>query len=201
MMNPSLRCLPVLNWRTKLPFGFLCFSKDTPPASFVGVSVKFQPWGKHWTIREPLMLPYSSISLEICFILNFTWQEKRANILDFFFSGLDDPQDAFHIIWAFEFPSWNEVSPDAYLVCIKLFLTLWAVAYKPPLSVGFPKKEYWSEFPFPPLGDLSNPGIEPMPPTALALQVESLPTVPYGSPCLIKLSMIRLYFDIELYMQ
>ena len=40
-----------------------------------------------------------------------------------------------------------------------------------------------------------------MPPTALALQVDSLPTVPYGVPCLIKLSMIRLYFDIELYMQ
>ena len=85
MMNPSLHCLPVLNWRTKLPFGFLCFSRDTPPMSFVGVSVKSQPWGKHWTIWVPLILLYSSILLEIWFILNFTWKKKRANFLDFFF--------------------------------------------------------------------------------------------------------------------
>ena len=86
MMNPSLHCLPVLNWRTKLPVGFLCFSRDTPPMSFVGVSVKSQPWGKHLTIWVPFILLYSSILLEIWFILNFTWKKKkRANLLDFFF--------------------------------------------------------------------------------------------------------------------
>jgi len=28
-----------------------------------------------------------------------------------------------------------------------------------PLSVGFPRQEYWSELPFPSLGDLPNPGL------------------------------------------
>ena len=30
-----------------------------------------------------------------------------------------------------------------------------------PLSMGFPRQEYWCESPFPPPGDLPNPGIEP----------------------------------------
>ena len=31
-----------------------------------------------------------------------------------------------------------------------------------PLSVGFPREEYWSRFPFPPPGDLPDSGIEPV---------------------------------------
>ena len=30
-----------------------------------------------------------------------------------------------------------------------------------PLSMGFPRQEYWSGLPFPPPGDLPDPGIEP----------------------------------------
>ena len=30
--------------------------------------------------------------------------------------------------------------------------------------MGFPRQEYWSEWPFPSSGDLPNPGIQPMPP-------------------------------------
>ena len=41
-----------------------------------------------------------------------------------------------------------------------LFATLWSVAYQTPLSMGFPREEYWSGLPFPLPGDLSNPGIE-----------------------------------------
>ena len=36
-----------------------------------------------------------------------------------------------------------------------------------PLSMGFPRQEYWSGLPFPTLGDLPHPGIKPaslMPP-------------------------------------
>ena len=36
----------------------------------------------------------------------------------------------------------------------------WSVARQAPLSMGFPRQEYWSGFLFPPLGDLPNPGIE-----------------------------------------
>ena len=33
-----------------------------------------------------------------------------------------------------------------------------------PLSMGFPRQEYWSELPFPPSWDLPDPGIEPTSP-------------------------------------
>ena len=31
-----------------------------------------------------------------------------------------------------------------------------------PLSMRFPRQEYWSRLPCPPPGDLPNPGIEPL---------------------------------------
>ena len=40
----------------------------------------------------------------------------------------------------------------------------WTVAHQAPLSMGFPRQEYWSRFPFPSLGDLPHPGIEPTSP-------------------------------------
>ena len=44
------------------------------------------------------------------------------------------------------------------------FATPWAVALQAPLSMGFPRQEYWSRLPFPTPGDLPNPGIEPASP-------------------------------------
>ena len=41
------------------------------------------------------------------------------------------------------------------------FATSWTVARQAPLSMGFPRQEYWSGLPFPSPGDLPNPGIEP----------------------------------------
>ena len=41
----------------------------------------------------------------------------------------------------------------------------WTIAHHTPPSMGFSKQEYWSVFPFPPTGDLPNPGIEPRSPT------------------------------------
>ena len=40
-------------------------------------------------------------------------------------------------------------------------VTLWTVPYQAPLSMEFSSKEYWSGLPFPPPGDLPNPGIKP----------------------------------------
>ena len=51
------------------------------------------------------------------------------------------------------------------------FVFPWTVAYHAPLSLGFPRQEYWNELPFPSPGYLPNPGIEPV---SLALQVDSL---------------------------
>ena len=43
------------------------------------------------------------------------------------------------------------------LSCVQLFVTLWTVAFKAPLSMGFPRQECWSGFPFPSPQDLPNP--------------------------------------------
>ena len=49
---------------------------------------------------------------------------------------------------------------------VQLFVAPWTTAHKAPLSMGFSRQEYWSEFPFPPPGDLPNPGIETASPVA-----------------------------------
>ena len=64
------------------------------------------------------------------------------------------------------------------LSLVRLFVTPWTVALQAPLSVGFPRQEYWSGLPFPSPGDLLDPGIEPRSP---ALQVDLL-TELQGSP-------------------
>ena len=45
--------------------------------------------------------------------------------------------------------------------CVQLFATPCAVARQVPLSMKFSWQEYWSGLPFPLLGDLPDPGIEP----------------------------------------
>ena len=45
-----------------------------------------------------------------------------------------------------------------------LFLSLWTVALQAPVSMGFSRQEYWSGLPFPPPGDLPDPGIKPASP-------------------------------------
>ena len=47
------------------------------------------------------------------------------------------------------------------LICIRLFVTSWAVARQAPLSMEFSRQEYWSGLPFPSPGDLLHPGTEP----------------------------------------
>ena len=41
-----------------------------------------------------------------------------------------------------------------------LFATPWTVAHQAPLSMGFSRQPYWTGLPFPPPGDLPNPGIK-----------------------------------------
>ena len=53
-------------------------------------------------------------------------------------------------------------------------------SHQAPLSMGFLRQEYWSGLPWPPPGDLPNPGIKPRSP---ALQAgDSLPFEPPGKP-------------------
>ena len=55
-------------------------------------------------------------------------------------------------------------------------------AHQTPLSLEFSRHEYWSGLPFPPPGDLPDPGIEPEPLSALALAGEFFTAVPPGEP-------------------
>ena len=59
-------------------------------------------------------------------------------------------------------------------------MILWTVAHQAPLSMEFPRQEYWSELPFSPPGDLSNPGIEFVAPVASALAGGFFTTEPPG---------------------
>ena len=46
---------------------------------------------------------------------------------------------------------------------IQLLATAWTVACQAPLSMGFPRQEYWRGLPLTSPGALPNPGIEPIP--------------------------------------
>ena len=65
-------------------------------------------------------------------------------------------------------------------------MTIWIVAHQAPLSMGFSRQEYWSGLPFPPPGDLPNPGIELLSPASLALSGRFFTAAPPG-----KLSLPR----------
>ena len=62
---------------------------------------------------------------------------------------------------------------------IQLFATPWSVAHQAPLSMGFPRQDYWSELPFPFPGHLPNPGIKL---TSPALAGRFLTAEPPGKP-------------------
>ena len=52
---------------------------------------------------------------------------------------------------------------------VRLSATPWTAAHQEPLPMEFSRQEYWSGLPFPPLGDLPEPGMEPESLMSLAL--------------------------------
>ena len=68
-------------------------------------------------------------------------------------------------------PSTLDAGVLSHLSHVQLFVTPWTVAHQVTLSMDFSRQEYWSGLPFPPPGDLPDPGMEPSFP---ALQVDSL---------------------------
>ena len=56
----------------------------------------------------------------------------------------------------------------------------WTVACQVPLSLGFPRQEYWGGLPFPSPGDFPDSGIKPESPVSPALQADSLPAESLG---------------------
>ena len=63
----------------------------------------------------------------------------------------------------------------SHLSRVWLSVTPWTADCQAPLSTGFSRQEYWSGLPFPPPGNLPDPGIKPASLASSALQANSLP--------------------------
>ena len=65
--------------------------------------------------------------------------------------------------------------PDSLSVCVlslsgvsDFLRPQWIITRQAPLSMGFPRQEYWNGLPFPPPEDLPDPGMEPTSPASPA---------------------------------
>ena len=77
----------------------------------------------------------------------------------------------------------HQVSPKVCKerwICIHAVYSVVFPLFGTPLSMGFPRQEYWRGLPFPTPGDLPNPGIEPASPGSLALAGRFFTTAPPG---------------------
>ena len=68
------------------------------------------------------------------------------------------------------------------LIHVQLFATPWTIARQAPMSMGFLRHEYQSEFLFPSPVDLPDPGIRPASFSSPALAGRFFTTVPSGKP-------------------
>ena len=67
----------------------------------------------------------------------------------------------------------------------------WTAARQALWSMEFSRQEYWSGLPFPPPGDLPNPGIEPSSPASPALAGGIFTAKPPGKPRCTLVSVLR----------
>ena len=83
---------------------------------------------------------------------------------------------------SFQYPMFSKSVRACVLDCVWLFGTPRTLACQAPPSMGFSWQGYWSGLPFPPPGDLPDPGIQPTSPVSSALQADSLPLPHQGRP-------------------
>ena len=81
----------------------------------------------------------------------------------------------------------NSLSHESLFCCVSLscvrdFVTPWTVARQAPLSLEFSRQEYCRGSPFPPPGDLPDPGIASASLASPALASRFFTTVPPGKP-------------------
>ena len=88
---------------------------------------------------------------------------------------------------------------DQSLSCVRFFATPWNVAHQAPLSMGFSRQEHWRGLPFPPPGDLSDPGTELVSFTSPALAGRFLTiSATWEAPVLVFIIMFVFIFLAEL---
>ena len=80
---------------------------------------------------------------------------------------------------------------------VRPFETPWTVASHAPVSMGFSRQEDWSGLPFPPRGDLLNPGIRPKSPASPAVAGGFFTTAPLGKPSPLTIKLKFLSNSIE----
>ena len=68
------------------------------------------------------------------------------------------------------------------LSCVQLLTTSRTFTHQGPLSMGFPKQEYWSGLPFPSPRAVPSPGFKIASSANSALHMDSLPLRHWGSP-------------------
>ena len=85
------------------------------------------------------------------------------------------------------------------LSCVQLFVTTRTVAHQALLSMGFSRPEYWSGLPFPPLGNLPDPGMETESPASPAIAGIFFTTAPPGKP--LKGSMLVLKLELAHFLE
>ena len=81
----------------------------------------------------------------------------------------------FFSLWTVIFFGFENIKTFLAIVCAQLpqscpTLCMDFVAWQVPLSLGFFRQECWNKLPFPPSGDLPNPGIETASPVSPALR-------------------------------
>ena len=76
---------------------------------------------------------------------------------------------------------------------VLLFVTPPTLACQVPLSVGFPRQEYWSGLPFPPPGDLPDPRIKSVFPALAGRMFTSEPLEQVVDKVLVSLFPLPLY--------
>ena len=83
---------------------------------------------------------------------------------------------------------------------VRLFVTLWTVAHRAPLSLEFSRQEYWSGLPCPPPGTLPHPGIEPVSYTSPSLAGRFFTTsITREAPLAVQCSINYMRFSTLLY--
>ena len=78
---------------------------------------------------------------------------------------------------------------------IRFIVTAWTIAHQAPLSVGLPWQESWCGLPFPPLGDLPDPGIKRSSLMFPALVGSFFTSEPSGNPCVRECPNVLVFLD------
>ena len=149
-------------------------------------------WNKYWNyffftcysqscqLYQELCSPWDTDNWQMSIILNNTYNPKSTYTSLEYCSYVDTkPLLVYHTqIWFMTMGQFLE----CVLSHVWLFTTLWTITHQAPLSVGFPRQEYWSGLPFPTPGDLPDPEIETVSLASPALAGEFFTSVPSEKP-------------------